>query len=272
MAMRLLMEGAFDSFFDPQRTRGALWVFQHVPKTAGSSLRGELAAALVPNAHIHLDGTDPAVPYHDRLDRAVEGFVADLARKPCRFVSGHIFERHVARIRRAAPQARVVTYLRDPVARFVSDYRYQRTPMSPGHEQFRRDFPRIEDFLALEWTGNQTTRYLLPEALFAAKDATKAADWLADNIEFIGLQEEYGLCFVGLCRLLGIHRVPTERQRENPSTPDNPATLTPEQRERVQAANAFDLAVFDILRGRFNMVRLEMARFLAARERRRVAI
>ncbi|MCU0945237.1 MAG: hypothetical protein MUF65_07700 [Rubritepida sp.] len=265
MSMRLLLDGEFGRYFDSLRTRGTLWVFQHVPKTAGSSLRGELAASLLPNAHIHLDGTDPTIPYHDRLDRAVAGFVRGIGTTPCRFVSGHIFERHIRAIRAAAPQARVLTYLRDPVARFVSDYRYQRTPMSPGHEAFCRQYPTIDDFLALDWTGNQTTRYLLPEALFHAKDAEAAADHLLDRFEFVGLQEDYGLCFVTLSRLLGIQRVPTERQRENPSTPDNPTELTPEQRVRIAEANAFDQAVFDVIRGRFQAIRVELARFLAER-------
>lgn len=267
MSMRLLLDGAFERYFDPARTAGALWVFQHVPKTAGSSLRGELAAALTPNAHIHLDGTDPAIPYHDRLDAAVAAFAAGEAARPCRFVSGHIFERHIRGIRAAAPPARIITYLRDPVARFISDYRYQRTPMSPGHEAFRRAYPKIEDFLALDWTGNQITRYLLPEALFHARDAAAAADHLMDGFEFVGLQEDYGLCFVALARLLGIQRVPTERQRENPSTPDNPAELGPETRARIAAAHTFDQAVFDILRARFQAVRTELARFLSQKPR-----
>lgn len=267
VSMRLLLEGEFKRYFDPARTDGALWVFQHVPKTAGSSLRGELAAVLAPNAHIHLDGTDPAIPYHDRLDAAVAAFLARAAAQPCRFVSGHIFERHIQAIREAAPHARVLTFLREPVARFVSDYRYQRTPMSPGHEAFRRLYPTIEDFLALDWTGNQTTRYLLPEALFRAGDPDAAAEHLFDRFEFIGLQEDYGLCFVALCRLLGVRRVPTERQRENPSSPDNPAELTAEARARIAAANAFDQAVFDRVRSRFQAVRTELARYLAQTSR-----
>ncbi len=263
MTMRMLLDGEFERYFAPSRTNGAFWLYQHVPKTAGSSLRAELAAALKPQANIHLDGTDPGIPYHDRLDAAVASFAAGFGTRPWRFASGHIFARHVARLRVCAPHARLLTFLRDPSARFVSDYRYQRTPMSPGHDAFRRAVQDIDAFIALGWTGDQTARYLLPEAMFAARDAERACAWLLDSFEFVGLQEEYELCTATAARLIGFRRQPARRLRENPASADNPRDVTPGQAARIAEANAFDHAIVAELRGRFDAIREPLAAWLA---------
>lgn len=261
--MRMLIEGKFDRYFAPSRTKGAFWLYQHVPKTAGSSLRTEFAAVLKPQRNIHLDGTDPALPYHERLDAAVASFAARFGERPWRFASGHIFARHVAALRARAPHARPLTFLRDPSARFVSDYRYQRTPMSPDHEAFRRAIPDIDAFIALGWTGNQTARYLLPEAMFEARDPDAACAWLLDRFEFVGLQEDYELCADAAARLIGFRRTPGRRLRENPSSADNPRDVSPDQAARIAAANAFDHAIVALLRKRFEAIREPLAAWLA---------
>ena len=46
-------------------------VFVHVPKTAGSSLRGELAARLQPDVNIVVDYTDATRLFRDKMDDAV---------------------------------------------------------------------------------------------------------------------------------------------------------------------------------------------------------
>ncbi|MBW6396659.1 sulfotransferase family 2 domain-containing protein [Roseomonas sp. HJA6] len=256
MSMRLLLDGNFNHYFDPQRTKGALWLFQHVPKTAGSSLREEIAGALRENrpaTNIHVDGMDLAIPFHDRLDRAVEDFATRCADNSYRFASGHIFARHVARIRAAAPQTRLFTYLRDPVSRFISDYRYQRSPMHPGHEAFRREVPTIEAFLARGWTANQMTQYLLP------------LDHLLDTFEFVGLQDDYDTSFRILTRLIGIQREPSLRERTNPPTQDNPADIDPTLAARIEAAHAFDRSLFEELRRRLDMVKDDLAAWILQR-------
>jgi len=268
MSMRLLLDGDFKRYFDPMRTMGALWLFQHVPKTAGSSLREEIGGALRENrpaTNIHVDGMDPAIPFHERLDLAVEAFATRCGDNAYRFASGHIFARHVARIRAAAPQTHLFTFLRDPVSRFVSDYRYQRSPMHPGHEVFQRDVPTLEAFLARGWTANQMAQYLLPLELVRARDPARALDYLLDNFEFVGLQDDYDASFRILARLIGIEREPSHHARTNPPTPDNPAEIDPALAARIEAAHALDRALFDGVRTRLDAVKGELEAWLLQR-------
>lgn len=263
MTMRMLLDEKFDDYFEAAGQKNTLWVNQHVPKTAGSSLRRELADELWPNANIHLDGTDPSVPYHERLDIAVGDFLKSMKKRPYKLASGHIFARHVATIDDAAPHAKFITFLRDPTARFISDYRYQRTPMSPGHERFRQDFPTIESFMTLPWTRNQISNYLLPKDPDPAGDADRAVDFLLDRFEFIGLQEDYDLSFQALARRIGFNRKPTHRVRENPDSSDNPTAMTSAQMRQIAEANAFDHAIVERIRARFNQIRQPLSEWLA---------
>ena len=57
---------------------------------------------------------------------------------------------------------KLITMLRDPAVRMISDYRYQTTPAHPVHREFVERFPTFEDYLATEWTRNRMFRFLRP--------------------------------------------------------------------------------------------------------------
>jgi hypothetical protein len=263
----MLLDGDFDRYFDRSRTRGAFWVFQHVPKTAGSSLREEVVQALRefrPETNIHLDGTDPSIPWHERMDQAVSGFAEALRVRDYRFASGHLFARHVGVLRAARPETRSFTMLRDPVQRFVSDYRYQRSAMNPDHERFQREVPTLEAFVALGWNSDAMARHLLPVDIRQSGDAGAAVEYLLDSFEFVGVQDDYAFSFRVLARLLGFGHAPTIRVRSNPPTPDNPADLTPDMVERLEAAHQLDRAIFTEIRQRLSSIRCDVEQWMQA--------
>jgi hypothetical protein len=268
MSMRMLLDGEFDQYFDPDRTKGATWVFQHVPKTAGSSLRAELLRVFREpdeETNIHIDGTDPAIPFHARLDAAVEAFIARASARPYRFVSGHIFERHVARLRAAVPTARVLTFLRDPVARVMSDYRYQRSALHPDHLAFRAAVPTITDYLGQAGESEKMARYLLPRPMFLDGDAERGFAHLVDNFEFVGLQDEYEASFRALGQLLALPSQAVAAERRNPPTPDNPMLLDDGVAGSIAAHNKLDVAILKAFRDRLDQVRQPLAAWIGKR-------
>ena len=120
----------------------AFCLFLHIPKTAGSSLGHEIAAVLKPYRNISLDYLDESASHGVKRQRAVEAFIAELKRDGgLRSASGHITMRQALQIKRAHPRTRIVSFLRDPVRRVISDYRYQRTPAHPLHEAFIGSIP-----------------------------------------------------------------------------------------------------------------------------------
>ncbi len=139
MNMNDLFDGRFDRYFGTAHQDDPLWVFVHVPKTAGSSLNGELQPILSPNYHIYIDyaGLDPseaAQSYEQLFDNAVDRFIQAAQARRYRFCTGHINAPQLLRIKETLPNVRPVTLLREPVARYVSDYRYQCSSMHPFNE------------------------------------------------------------------------------------------------------------------------------------------
>jgi hypothetical protein len=170
MLMELLFQGRFDEYLREAAVGDGALVFVHVPKTAGSSLRGELAARLQPDINIEVDYKDATRLFRDKMDDAVRDFLAGPAQN-VRFASGHLMGRHVAQMRTAMANARFVTFLRDPVDRVVSDYRYQRSPKHPPHPQFREKYPTLEASLEFKGDRNKAAQHLI------APGATRKNAW-----------------------------------------------------------------------------------------------
>lgn len=263
MLMPALFEGRFPAYFRPAAKRQPLWVFVHVPKTAGSSLRAELARRLPPDANITIDHATAAEGgFHAQMDAAVEAFLAAAPEKGIRFASGHILGRHVKRIRTALPGTRFVTLLREPVARVVSDYRHQRSPRHPTHLDFAARVPTLEDYLALEGERDKAARHLIPPSILRGGDAEACLRHLLERYAFVGVQELYPLCFRALTAL--VDRPADPALRENVALEaEPPPEVTPELAARIRAANPIDTALHAAILARWDAIRERLARHLA---------
>jgi len=252
MKMSDLFDGQFGRFFGAAHQDDPLWVFVHVPKTAGSSLNGELQPILSPNHHIFinyatLDPAEAAQSYEQLFDAAVDRFIDAAKSRRYRFCTGHINAPQLLRIAGALPHVRPVTLLREPVSRYISDYRYQRSPMHPGHEAFRAAYPRIEDYLRLESDWNKIATTLLPAHVREAADPAACVQWLLETYSFIGIQEHYDLSLHALSWCAGMPRRSRVRRRINTPTPENEVALSDELEAEVRARNALDLAIYDAI-------------------------
>lgn len=257
--MELLLTGRFDEYFRQAAIGDELCVFVHVPKTAGTSLRGEIAQLLQPDVNIAVDYTDTTRSFHERMDEAVDMFLAEAASARIRFASGHILARHAQKIRAAYPQARFVTFLRDPVHRVISDYRYQRSPRHPVHAEFIRQVPDLDAYLELRPERNKTAQHLVAPDVLLGGDPAECVDYVMRNYAFVGMQEMYLISFRTLTTLIGAPSWP--KLRENVNT-DNDAErqVAPDLVERIRAANSLDVAIYDAFFPRWQQVRETLAR------------
>lgn len=186
MKLTDLYAGNFESYFTDAQANHPLWLFVHVPKTAGSSLNGELQSIFSPSHHMFidyakLDPSEATLSYEYLFDQAVDRFIAMAQAKRFRYLTGHINASQVLRIVANVPNVRPITLLREPVSRFISDYRYQRSEMHPGHAEFREQYPTIQDYLRLEGDWNKTATSLLPPELWRTGDAEACTAWLLDT-------------------------------------------------------------------------------------------
>ena len=133
-----------EDFAAAVRVRNPLLVFQHIQKTAGTSLTRELAMTFPPYKNIHITYTPETVTTDDAMADATNAFLVDHPERRFRSASGHFDPRHIRMLRDAIPYASFFTILREPVARILSDYRYSTSPAHPPHASFLKDFPTIE--------------------------------------------------------------------------------------------------------------------------------
>lgn len=241
--MQALFEGRATDFLRDAAFGAGPCIFVHVPKTAGTSLRAELAAILPPDINIHVDYKDTSRSFHDRIDDAVSRFLDQAGPRGIRFASGHIVGRHVTRIAQQMPQARFITMLRDPVARVVSDFRHQCSPRHPGHEAFRARVPDLGVYLDLGWEMDKAALHLLPGEVLATRDPAACIAHVMQRYAFVGIQEMYDLSFRTLTALAGRQQPP--RLRENVNTDeDGAAAIDAAMAQRIRARNPLDCALY----------------------------
>ena len=248
MKAELLLSGRLDAWFAPAEPP-PLWLFVHVPKTAGSSLAADVAGIVPPYRSIHIDHTDRSRPGPERFDTATEAFIQAQETSPARVASGHVQWRHVARIVAAVPSVRLFTMLREPRARLVSDYLYQRSPMHPLAAEVKARIPDFDAFLELRGQQNRAARHLAPRRLIDAGDPAPVIAHIRSRFAFVGIQERYELGFRALTTRLGRQMRPAARKRVNEGAAEEKARVmerldAPEVQARLAELNAVDLALY----------------------------
>ncbi|MEJ0045490.1 MAG: hypothetical protein WDN04_04640 [Rhodospirillales bacterium] len=257
-----LFSGDFERYFAEAGEGAPLWLFVHVPKTAGSSLETDLASFLTPYANIEIDYTDTTKPYQVLFDEAVQRFIGRHREVPYRFAAGHIVARHTDMLRHAIPELRCFSMLRHPINRIVSDYRYQRSSMNLAREAFIRSTPDFNAYVARKHVHNKTAIALVPRPIVEARDIEGAVRYVMENYAFIGLQEMYPLGLRALTTLMGNPRTPEARVRVNTDIHDHVEVL-PEMDTELRRLNSVDFGLFEAFLERWRPIREELRAYLA---------
>jgi hypothetical protein len=267
-----LFAGDFDKYFATTGAGKPLWLFVHVPKTAGSSMQAELSAILSPSANIEIDYADTSGrSYQVRFDEAVQKFIETHREKKYRFATGHILARHLDMIREGIPDLRLFSTIRNPVARIVSDYRYQRSNMNVARDAFIASTPDFETYIARPHVHNKTARHLVPKALIDAGDKAGAVKYVMDNFAFIGLQESYPLTLRTLTTLMGNPRTVEAKVRVNSEGDENKVEMTPELEERLRELNNMDVVLFNRFTQQWRGIRESLREYLAKKPKPKAA-
>jgi hypothetical protein len=230
-----------------EAAKDSFWFFLHIPKTAGSSFSTELAAKLQPYYNIHVDHADTTRSYHDKIADAANGFVEAHKATPFGSASGHLLWWHLDPIRAAIPDMRFVSILRDPVARVVSEFRYQRTPVHPLYKEFIETYPTLESYASSAGAQDVISNFLYGRRPVPTKD--QLIEHLRTKFAFVGLLEMYPISFTSIFACMGHPGLrPTEHQRKTTEANDNSVTMTPQLREMIKEANPLDQAAYDHVR------------------------
>ena len=250
MSLTPLFEGRIDDYIaENSDVANALWYFIHIPKTAGSSFRQELATRLKPEANIVVDRTASDLPHRERLVAAVKGFLADPQYKNARFASGHVPHVVARPIFTQRKPLRLVTMLRDPVERVISDFRYQRTEVHSGREESLRRFPTFESYIREVGTQNKMYKFLRESP---QQDVAGTIAWLEQNFAFVGVTEDYNWSLSLLFRLLAIKEKPSVYTRKTVDNADNQIEDLEKLRPLIMESNKLDMQIYRHFRQRLN--------------------
>jgi hypothetical protein len=220
--------------------------FLHIPKTAGTTFRIILETKYSPQTIC------PA--YYDAELAQMRDF------SPYRLIRGHIT---YDQLRRSLPDLPVmITMLRDPVARFLSQYAY----VNPNHSEYKF----IKDLSFEEYVFSENPRLKTFMTNRHTQQLTDASGEVAVALErlkhfaFVGLTERFNDSLLLLCYIFGwfpIQRYQTHNVTDKEKKLDR-ATLSPEIYARVLELNALDQQIYEAGRQWFEEAFLAMSNHL----------
>jgi hypothetical protein len=162
--MNLLWCSDFEREIEELRNEsGVIWVFQHVPKTAGSSLLEEIHQRMPRpgffNVYVTADLLERRdLKYGEAFQVSFQRFMHQDISKYM-FVTGHFSRPNIIAMSNN-PKARFFTILRDPLSRAISDYRYQQTPKHPPHKTFIKNYPTFDSYINDPGYRNTMSNYI----------------------------------------------------------------------------------------------------------------
>ncbi len=173
-------------------------VYIHIPKTAGISFRRQIVR------HYRIIGVHPegeVDDYYGFFQTRLAELHPTLQATPRYMLSGHFRYRElVASLGALLPDITLMTHLRDPVTRTLSDYFYSISQAHPQHAQVLERYPSFEDYMATPGQMNKQLAYLMPD-----RNATVAEtiEVMEREFAFVGLTEQFGVCQAYLYGALG---------------------------------------------------------------------
>lgn len=230
-------------FIIRERSLKSFWYFMHIPKTAGSSFSEAMQTSLSPYRNIQIDYSDDSLSHNEKISISVDNFLRDYKEDRFCSASGHTPFDLVEKIKSEIPETSVVTFLREPISRVVSDYRYQRTPQHPPYQDFIARFPTIDDYINSVESQNKVSRFV------AGRGAKFELDKLIDRIDrefsFVGTLEMYPLSYNLIFNIFGIPgQFPKIHARKTPDTEDTKVVIDGKIKEKILETNEFDVGIY----------------------------
>ncbi len=220
-------------------------IFVHIPKTAGSTLRTLMTANYAPNEILHLYG-DPK--------EILATAAAHIGKTTSyRLIQGHTpYGTHRFL---GLPNARYLTFLRDPIDRFLSDiahtlrhsdHTFHTTLAAPG---LSRD-QIISKALDINHYRNTMTQYVSGSFSTEVISLTQLGTAI-DNLwksEFVGLTEHFEVSLLIMAKILGWKQIIPQKMNVRP---DLHETTPPELKTKLNRALAYDHMPYAIAQEHF---------------------
>jgi len=241
--MKNWLRSDLSGYIEKNKTGSDLFVFQHIPKTAGSSIVQEMSRHIGAYEGVFIDYSNlPAVGGVDDLMMvSLDRFLTSYHPARVKCISGHLRRKHINRIAEVLPEAKFSTFLRDPVDRVISDYRYQCTDQHPPYLEFRKKYPSIEDYIAVRGAGNKMWHFLVDKNVPVDEGIAMVEDYYT----FIGIKEFYDVSINIMMMLNGADAMPKLHVRPTKNIEQNRVEVSDSLRNQILEANQKDHALYE---------------------------
>lgn len=237
--------------------------FLHLPRTGGTTLNTVLRANFAPETILSI--------YHrEDYVRCRELTEAQLA--PIRLIIGHLMPQSVDPPRFYDREIRIFTLLREPVARIISEYRFQKLwPKNHLHARLNDGSISFRDYLTsrepgLRYRGRNFMTRTLAHCFREDAPGDELLDLARRNLErlfFFGVQDHFDASLLMLADRIGLEEIFYESQ--NMLNPAELAPVSEEDRALAAECNALDSALYDWALRRFEERMAAAGPALAAR-------
>ncbi|KAE8759289.1 hypothetical protein FSO04_14235 [Paraburkholderia madseniana] len=229
---------------DDRKEQAKPIIFLHVAKTAGSSFREELAERFQPSENVFVDFSKVELPIDGKKYAAILNSnlleLNDRRMARCRMVSGHFSYDQIVE-KENLVQARLVTFIRHPISRLVSFYKYHSSSAHPDNASFKKNYPTFRHLVQAPDNINGICRQLTPGI---SSNGTDAAEWIKRNYYWVGMQENYVASVKLLFAMNGMRFSPRHNVRVSDSSY---ADVDAEDIRLAEQLNAVDVQMYNNL-------------------------
>lgn len=210
----------------------SILVYLHIPKAAGNTSIGQIKEHLQPSFSLQWDDIDGSMK--ELIETDVE----------YKLVSGHLWDAHINLLRENNFNHYAVTFLRHPIQRIISQYRYMCTSKHPGNSDFLEKYPKFDDFAIKEIEPNYIAKVLVGEA----KSFDDYWNKLEERYAFIGLSEYYNTSMAILMNALNIPYKIAEKKNVTIENDSNSNLIIDYKTyQKLAKIHSLDIQMFDYL-------------------------
>ncbi len=214
-----------------------LIVHVHIPKTAGTSFLS-LVRKYYSEDDINVIGWEDI---HNNFDKYLLEWDKG---KECKFLTGHFRNYDFSKFDKRNVDYRVITFLRNPIDRLISEYRYMCTEAHPIHKEFLQEHPTFESFALSDMVIPNSLSTILVGHFNSVYDVI---DRMQERYLFVGLSEYYHLYAKVLFDGLSIPYQIEERKNITKSTDKNKFDIEYRLYQKLTNIHSIDMQLYEYL-------------------------